>query len=306
MTEEIEIGPVDYIVVEFPGNKMTGEGIPILRRPARERRHPHPRPRLRHQGRRRCGRRLGASPTSTGTGCSTSPCSSASPPGLLDDDDVAEAAASSSPTARPASSSSRTPGPHPLVGALDRGWRGARRERPHPGGRPAGGRRGRQTRATDSRAPEPPTRRSTSRTGKDRSPCQDSFAGSPARLPSSAPLLPSNGRVQRHQQQKFDAQDQAAYDAQQAQAAPPPQQYAPPPPSRQPPAARGRRGRPDRADDQRLGELNEQGLLTDEEFAVAEGQAARDLTAAAAQPGRCATHSSSAGQRAAHSAETIA
>ena len=25
-----ESGPIDYIVVEFPGNKMTGEGFPIL------------------------------------------------------------------------------------------------------------------------------------------------------------------------------------------------------------------------------------------------------------------------------------
>jgi hypothetical protein len=25
-----ELGPVDYVVVEFPGNKMTGEGFPIL------------------------------------------------------------------------------------------------------------------------------------------------------------------------------------------------------------------------------------------------------------------------------------
>ncbi|MER7821536.1 hypothetical protein BCL76_11089 [Streptomyces sp. CG 926] len=25
-----ELGPVDYIVVEFPGNRMTGEGFPIL------------------------------------------------------------------------------------------------------------------------------------------------------------------------------------------------------------------------------------------------------------------------------------
>jgi len=31
MTEVIaEIGPVDYLVVEFPGNKMTGEGLPML------------------------------------------------------------------------------------------------------------------------------------------------------------------------------------------------------------------------------------------------------------------------------------
>ena len=25
-----EMGPVDYVVVEFPGNKMTGEGLPLL------------------------------------------------------------------------------------------------------------------------------------------------------------------------------------------------------------------------------------------------------------------------------------
>ena len=25
-----EMGPVDYLVVEFPGNKMTGEGLPLL------------------------------------------------------------------------------------------------------------------------------------------------------------------------------------------------------------------------------------------------------------------------------------
>jgi hypothetical protein len=30
MTEDIEMGPVDYLIVEFPGNKMTGEGIPLL------------------------------------------------------------------------------------------------------------------------------------------------------------------------------------------------------------------------------------------------------------------------------------
>ena len=31
MTDEVaEIGPIDYLVVEFPGNQMTGEGFPIL------------------------------------------------------------------------------------------------------------------------------------------------------------------------------------------------------------------------------------------------------------------------------------
>jgi hypothetical protein len=31
MSNDIEeMGPIDYLVVEFPGNKMTGEGFPIL------------------------------------------------------------------------------------------------------------------------------------------------------------------------------------------------------------------------------------------------------------------------------------
>ena len=30
MTDEIELGPVDYFVVEFPGNKMTGDGLQAL------------------------------------------------------------------------------------------------------------------------------------------------------------------------------------------------------------------------------------------------------------------------------------
>jgi hypothetical protein len=28
--EFVEMGPIDYVVVEFPGNRMTGEGFPIL------------------------------------------------------------------------------------------------------------------------------------------------------------------------------------------------------------------------------------------------------------------------------------
>lgn len=30
MAEDIEFGPVDFVVAEFPGNKMTGEALPIL------------------------------------------------------------------------------------------------------------------------------------------------------------------------------------------------------------------------------------------------------------------------------------
>ncbi|MFH9553812.1 DUF6325 family protein [Streptomyces sp. NBC_00377] len=28
--ELVEMGPIDYVVVEFPGNRMTGEGFPLL------------------------------------------------------------------------------------------------------------------------------------------------------------------------------------------------------------------------------------------------------------------------------------
>ena len=31
MTDDLdEMGPIDYLVVEFPGNRMTGEGLPLL------------------------------------------------------------------------------------------------------------------------------------------------------------------------------------------------------------------------------------------------------------------------------------
>jgi Family of unknown function (DUF6325) len=31
MTDDVEaIGPISYLIVEFPGNRMTGEGLPIL------------------------------------------------------------------------------------------------------------------------------------------------------------------------------------------------------------------------------------------------------------------------------------
>ena len=30
MADDEQLGPVDYLVVEFPGSKMTGEGLPLL------------------------------------------------------------------------------------------------------------------------------------------------------------------------------------------------------------------------------------------------------------------------------------
>lgn len=72
-----------------------------------------------------------------------------------------------------------------------------------------------------------------------------------------------SGRVQRRQQNKWAAQDAA----QQPQyAAPPPQQYAPPPPAPE-------SGSDDLvADLQRLQELRERGVITEEEFAAAKAK----------------------------------
>ena len=30
LSELEDMGPIDYLVVEFPGSKMTGEGLPLL------------------------------------------------------------------------------------------------------------------------------------------------------------------------------------------------------------------------------------------------------------------------------------
>jgi hypothetical protein len=30
VSDDLEVGPVDYMVIEFPGSKLTGEGLPIL------------------------------------------------------------------------------------------------------------------------------------------------------------------------------------------------------------------------------------------------------------------------------------
>jgi hypothetical protein len=65
-----------------------------------------------------------------------------------------------------------------------------------------------------------------------------------------------SGRVARRQDQKYAAEDQAAYDQQQAAAAP------------QAPAEDD-----SMAELQRLAQMHEQGILTDEEFAAAKAKA---------------------------------
>ena len=77
MTQQ-DVGPIDYLAVEFPGARLEGRGPRGARRPDRARDHPDPRPR-RGDGRRgRQLRRRRRSPTSTATARSTWPSSRAS------------------------------------------------------------------------------------------------------------------------------------------------------------------------------------------------------------------------------------
>jgi hypothetical protein len=78
-----------------------------------------------------------------------------------------------------------------------------------------------------------------------------------------------SGRVQRRQAEKFADRDANIYaqreQAYEQQMAPPPPQQAPPPPAAAPAAA----GTDDMITQlQKLGELRDQGILTDEEFAA--------------------------------------
>jgi Short C-terminal domain len=70
------------------------------------------------------------------------------------------------------------------------------------------------------------------------------------------------GTVHHHQEQKYAAQDQAAYDEQQAQAQP--QQFVAAPA----PAPAGGMGPDQIAELKQLAELKDQGILTEEEFAA--------------------------------------
>ena len=104
------MGPVDYLVVEFPGNRMTGEGLAAAGRPGRPRHHPDPRLRLRDEGDRRLGARDGDRRLRRRRRSSTSRCSRARRPACSTRATSARPAACSSRAARPASSSTRTCG----------------------------------------------------------------------------------------------------------------------------------------------------------------------------------------------------
>jgi len=75
-----------------------------------------------------------------------------------------------------------------------------------------------------------------------------------------------SNRVSRRQAGRWAAQDQQQYEQQQQYAEPPPA-YAPPPPPPPEPAAPAAPDMNDKiAQLQQLGQLHEQGILTDEEF----------------------------------------
>ena len=86
-----EMGPIDYIVLEWSGDQpVTGEVMPLLLDLVDRGHHPDPRPRVRGQGPGRVGR--GGSTSAISPRARASPSSRARRPGLLGQDDLEEAA----------------------------------------------------------------------------------------------------------------------------------------------------------------------------------------------------------------------
>ena len=91
MADELDqMGPIDYIVVEFPGSRMNGEGIAGPRRPRGPRADPHPRLRLRAEGRGRLVAGVAIADLD-GDGELDLAVFEGASSGLLDEDDIAEA-----------------------------------------------------------------------------------------------------------------------------------------------------------------------------------------------------------------------
>jgi hypothetical protein len=84
---------------------------------------------------------------------------------------------------------------------------------------------------------------------------------------TTAVVAGTAGAVRHHQEQKYAAQDQQAYEAQQYEAQQAAQAYQPPPAAPAAPAA----GDP-MAEIQKLAQLHAAGALTDEEFAAAKAK----------------------------------
>ena len=265
MTDELDqMGPVDYLVVEFPGNRMTGEGLPLLVD-------------LVDRGIIRIldlvfvmkeldGNLHGlAIADFDGDGQLDLAVFEGASSGLLDEEDIEEAAACSSRAAPRASWSTRTSGPPVRPGAAAWRW-SAGREWSHPGPGSAGrGGRGRGSR----RDLTPRRRRPEHKHRKGKTKCRTYSGGRADRRHRRTATAVSN-RVSRRQAGRWAEQEQ-----QQAYQQPAYARHSRPPPHL--PAAASGDGR-QAGQLKELGQLKDQGVLTDAEF---EAQKSRILTQSA-------------------------
>ena len=246
------MGPISYLIVEFPGNKMTGEGFADPRRPGRPRAHPHPRPPVRdlrdadgsvaavelrrHRRRRRR---------------STSPCSRARRRASSTQSDFDDAAAVIEPGSSAGILIFENRWATTFVQALRRGERAARRGRLHPASTPS------SPRST------PPTPADRHEHDRRESTCQDCSEASPAPPSSPAPPPRSPTACRGDRPTAGPAQEAEMYEQQQyAAAAAAVRPAAAPAPA--PAAARRTRSRSSRS----WPSSRTQGILTEEEFAA--------------------------------------
>ena len=238
----LEMGPIDYIVLEWPGQQPDGSVAPLILE-------------LVDRGLIRildvafmAKDENGSAWRSTSRDIDAAEAFGAfegASSGLLRQEDLEEAAAALEPgTPRPCSCG-RTAGPPRSP---------SRCASPAASSSPAAASPSRPSsrRSTRSRAP----------TDREEPPCPDCFAGSPAPPSSPVPPRPS-ATASRAGRRRAGPQQEPQHYGQQPQ-----QRYDEPPPPPPPAAAAG----PDRAAQGARGAAGTQGILTDEEFAGGEGQ----------------------------------
>ena len=244
MTDDIdEMGPIDYIVLEWPERPADRRGRAADHRRPRPRDHPDPRHRVPGEGRGRQRSRASTSATLDGDGGGLADFEGAST-GLIGQDDLDEAAE----VLEPGTFGRGARVGEPLGGA-DRHRdaalrRPARRHRAHPG--PS------HPRALDALE--------ATRLTKGARPCPDCSAASPAPPSSPAPRRPS-ATASRGARPGAGAPRTAAEHASRAAVR-----------RAAPPRARRAGGRPDGPAASELAQLKTQGVLTEEEFAAAKAK----------------------------------
>ena len=265
-TEFDETGPIDYLVVEFPGNKMTGEGLPLLVD-------------LVDAGiirildlvfvRRELDGSIKAVEIADfdDDGQLDLAVFEGAASGLLGPDDVDEATSVIEPGTPPESWSTKTCGPHPSPGpcaAAGRSWWPAAASRSRRSSAPRTGA------DVEAAAAESEPSRPSPNPSKGLVPCLVFFAGSPAPPSSPEPPRAVHGRVSPRRQEGRWAQPRNKR--------PPPSSPRPATPSRHPPTpSRRRLSLPGGMDDKltqlkQLGELRDAGVLSDAEFEAQKGK----------------------------------